>query len=81
MALVYARDRYQSIEVRTDDCRPYGQGVYGYGRKIATQYLVRFDNEKRWRRVYVCQLSNAGTAYVLVKGQWIVLLDGDLRKD
>jgi hypothetical protein len=36
--------------------------------------MVRLQ-DKRWRRVYVCQISNAGTAYVLVKGDWRVISD------
>jgi hypothetical protein len=46
----------------------------GYGRKIPTRHMVRLQ-DKRWRRVYVCQISNAGTAYVLVKGDWRVISD------
>jgi hypothetical protein len=38
----------------------------GYGRKIPTSRMVRLDG-KRWHRVYVCQISNAGTAYVVTK--------------
>jgi len=34
----------------------------GYGRRIPTRYMVRFGS--KWRRVYCCQISNAGTCYV-----------------
>lgn len=34
----------------------------GYGRKIPTRYMVRLHG--KWRRVYACQISNAGTLYV-----------------
>lgn len=34
----------------------------GYGRRIPTRYMIRIG--KRWRRVYCCQISNAGTCYV-----------------
>ncbi len=44
----------------------------GYGRKIPTKHLVQLD-DKRWRRVYVCQISNAGTAYVLLSNDWRVI--------
>jgi hypothetical protein len=37
----------------------------GYGRRIPTQYMVKYAG--RWRRVYCYQFSNAGTAYI---GQW-----------
>lgn len=38
----------------------------GYDRRIPSPYMVFFNG--RWRRVYVCQFSNAGTAYI---GQWV----------
>jgi hypothetical protein len=44
----------------------------GYGRKIPTRHLIQLVN-KRWHRVYVCQISNAGTAYVLIKNEWRVI--------
>lgn len=34
----------------------------GYGRRIPSPYMVRFNG--RWRRVYVCCFSNVGTAYI-----------------
>lgn len=39
----------------------------GYGKRIPSRYMVRFNG--KLRRVYVCQFSNAGTAYI---GEWIV---------
>lgn len=40
----------------------------GYGRKIPTRYMVRIRN--RWRRVYACQLGNAGTCYIGKPDAW-----------
>lgn len=34
----------------------------GYGRRIPTTRVVRVDG--RWRRVYCCIFSNAGTCYI-----------------
>jgi hypothetical protein len=53
----------------------------GYpGRKIPTAHMVQL-RDKRWRRVYVCQISNAGTAYVLVGNDWRVISDyGDVAE-
>lgn len=45
----------------------------GYGRKIPTRYMVRIGN--RWRRVYVCCISNSGTAYVGKPGAWSHVVD------
>jgi hypothetical protein len=40
----------------------------GYGRRIPTQYQVKVRN--RWRRVYCCQLGNAGSCYIGKPGAW-----------
>jgi len=34
----------------------------GYGKRIPTRHMVRFNG--RWRRVYCCIFSNAGTLYI-----------------
>lgn len=34
----------------------------GYGKKIPTEYVVRFNG--RFRRVYCCIFSNVGTLYL-----------------
>jgi hypothetical protein len=38
------------------------QTATGYGRRLTTPYKVKFND--RWRRVYCCQFSNAGTLYI-----------------
>ena len=40
----------------------------GYGLKIPTRYMIRVRN--RWRRVYCCQMSNAGSLYIGKPGAW-----------
>lgn len=69
MSVIYAEDTFSKIESKQDDCRPYGQQPDGYGRKIATQYLVRLDGKGPWRRVYCICFSNAGSLYIVVKKQ------------
>ena len=61
------------IKALADDLREprYGRDQFGYGRQIPTRHKLLYLN--RWRRVFVCLMSNAGTAYVLVKGEWHVL--------
>lgn len=34
----------------------------GYGKRIATATMVKFEG--RWRRVYCCIFSNIGTCYI-----------------
>ena len=45
----------------------------GYGRRIPTSRMVRLN--KRWRRVYCCIFSNAGTCYIEQGKNWIVVTD------
>lgn len=45
----------------------------GYGKRIPSETMVRLN--KRWRRVYVCIFSNAGTAYVETPKGWLVVND------
>lgn len=40
----------------------------GYGLRIPTIYQVKWRG--KWRRVYLCQISNAGTAYIGKPGAW-----------
>jgi len=45
----------------------------GYGGKIPTSRMIR--HEGRWKRVYVAQYSNSGTAYILKGKDWITVSD------
>lgn len=45
----------------------------GYGRKIPSPYQVKWNG--RWRRVYICQISNAGSAYIGKPGAWEATVD------
>jgi hypothetical protein len=51
------------------------QTASGYGRKLfTTRKLVMTDRRtRRTRRIYVCNYSNSGTAYVIVDGEWLVI--------
>jgi hypothetical protein len=40
----------------------------GYGLRIPSRYMVRHNG--KWRRVYVCQVSNAGSAFIGKTGAW-----------
>lgn len=46
----------------------------GYGSRIPTRHMVKLPGSPRWRRVYCCIWSNAGTCYVADKaGNWTVI--------
>lgn len=53
--------------------QPAHRSAMGYGAKIPTRYMVRFGS--RWRRVYVAQFGNAGTAYIGKPGAWVATVD------
>jgi hypothetical protein len=74
--LRYVEDYFDTIESKQQEppsvlagCMPYGQQADGYGRKIATRYLVRLNKKGPWRRVYCVCFSNAGSVYIIVKGE------------
>ena len=46
----------------------------GYGARIPSRYMVKHNG--RWRRVYVCQYGNAGTAYIGPSKAPIATVDG-----
>lgn len=50
-----------------------GRDRSGYGRRIATRYIVHYNG--RWRRVYCHCYSNAGTCYIDGPDGWIVVRD------
>jgi hypothetical protein len=51
---------------------PPNRSRSGYGSKLPTSWQLQLK-DKRWRRVYVIQYSNAGSAYILVKGKSVYL--------
>ncbi len=67
-------------EVAREHVAPaYGHSVTGYGRKIPTRYLVRTrEGDARWRRVYVMNYGNVGSAYVVIRGRELFIREGDL---
>jgi hypothetical protein len=63
-----SRDSFQTFSVEHKELPLWWQLQWlqftasGYGKRIPTRHMVKFAG--RWRRVYVCQYSNAGTAYI-----------------
>lgn len=66
-------DSHRTFEVESKDApmshhlRGLSYTASGYGKRIPTNTMVKFEG--KWRRVYMCQYSNAGTAYI---GKWII---------
>ena len=57
-------------EARITDA-PFNRSVTGYGGKIPTRYMLRYEG--RWHRVYMMQYGNSGTPYIKHKGEDLVL--------
>ena len=55
------------VEDKRQTKRPIVCSRSGYGRKIPTTWQIKVG--RVWRRVYVVCYSNAGSAYVLIKGE------------
>ena len=52
-----------------------GANASGYGSKITTRYMIRFNREEIWRRVYCIQWSNAGSFYIISCGKRMFIND------
>lgn len=71
MSKIKYLDPANVIEKRQTKAPP-NRRADGYGNKIPTSWELRLK-DKRWRRVYVICWSNAGSAYVRVKGELLFL--------
>ena len=69
------------VEVKQTAAPRYGMAADGYTLKSGapTSYMVRLDGETRWRRVMCWQFSNAGTLFLRVKGESLIIRDHELR--
>lgn len=45
----------------------------GLGVRITTRYQVFYKG--KWRRVYACQIANAGTYYIGKPGKWDAIVE------
>jgi len=55
-----------------------GQGQDGYGRKISTDRMVRFEDHPRLYRVYCVTFSNNASHYIVRKGETLYFKSTDL---
>ena len=62
------------MDIKTTETPVKGRFTTGYGSKIPTSYMVKYLN--KWRRVYVVNYANSGSAYIVVNGS-DVYLDSD----
>ena len=76
LALTYLASRDVLAVKRTE--APRFHSATGYGRAIPTQHMVQLA-DKRWRRVYLCCFSNAGTAYIKTKANAFTVIGPDVE--
>ncbi len=70
------------VDVRETDRPNWGMTRDGYTVRSGapTSILVRLENEKRWRRVMVWCFSNAGTLFVRIKGESLIVREDSFRR-
>lgn len=58
----------------------HGLTADGYTKRSGapTSRLLRLEGETRWRRLMIWQFSNAGTLFVRIKGQPLIVNEYDL---
>ena len=72
-------DRYEIGDLESKDAplwwhlKGLSYTASGYGSKIPTPTMVLLPGCNRWRRVYCMIYSNAGTCYVLRKGERVIV--------
>jgi len=60
----------EAVEIKTTN-PPKNRSVSGYGSKLPTQYMVKWQS--KWRRVYAICWSNVATFYIGQNGQKIIV--------
>jgi hypothetical protein len=71
----YLQDQIEELIVT--DVPQYGMTADGYTKRSGapTGYKIRLAGEKRWRRVMCWCFSNAGTLFVRVNGENLMIPD------
>ena len=76
--------KYLQIKIAEKRLAPPRQGAgmtrdgYTVRRGAPSRYMIRLEGEKRWRRLMVWQFSNAGTCFIRVNGEPLVVNEFDL---
>lgn len=79
MALNYTdNSKVSDIRIVELTTAQHYQNVNGYGSKLPTRYMFRYEG--RMRRVYMVIYGNGGSPYIVVKGECLYL-DTDTEYD
>jgi hypothetical protein len=67
----------QIEEVKTTETPRWGMTASGYTKQSGapTSKMIRLAGEKRWRRLMCWQFSNAGTCFVKVNGENLIVIN------
>lgn len=78
--VTYLRDSFPNFEIIHRPLAWQEKGLQqtasGYGKRLTSRWCVKLP-DNRMRRIYITQFSNAGSAWVMVRGVQYFLLDGD----
>lgn len=68
------------VEAKRTETPWYGVTSLGYSVRSGapSSLMIRLDGEKRFRRLMIWQFSNAGTAFVRIKGQPLIVNEYDI---
>ena len=71
------------VETRRTDTPRYGMAADGYTLRSGapTSLMVKLEGEKRWRRLMVWQFSNAGTCFLRIKGEPLIVRESSIEMD
>ena len=65
------------VEHKIEPMQHHKLGLYytatGYGAKVPTQYMVKYNN--RWYRVYCAVYGNSGSTYIVSNGDKIKVIE------
>jgi hypothetical protein len=69
-------------ESRQTDAPRWGMAADGYTLRSGapTSWMVRLKGETRWRRLMCWQFSNAGTLFLKVKGQCLIVSETQIPR-
>jgi len=68
------------VEKKQTKTPHWGMTADGYTLRggAPTSWMIRLDGEKKFRRLMIWQFSNAGTCFVKIKGECLVVRDYDM---
>lgn len=69
------------VEAKTVEVDPrHGMTRDGYTKRSGapSQIMIRLDGEKRFRRLMIWQFSNAGTLFVRIGGECLIVRETDI---